>query len=715
MKRRHFLQVAGSTLATLGFSQGRLQWQAQRYGQVLAQDTRRKLALLVGVNRYPDSLRFLNLRGCATDVEMQRQLLIHRFRFQPQDICVLSQQTELAPTRKNILTAFEQHLIQQAKPGDVVVFHFSGHGSRVLDPDPIHADDLNSTLVPADVAGDVEAVDDIMGRTLFLLMSALKTEQVTVVLDSCYSGGGTRGNVRIRAAAGGRAFKPSERELQYQERWLETLVAERGLNRAEFLAQRDLGVAKGAVIAAAQRDEAAADVTFDGFDAGAFTYLLTQFLWQQADSIRGTVARIRSDVQAISDQLPLHDVPANSGAAEKPVYFVEESAQVPAAEAVVTAMEGSEATVWLGGVHPDAIATYTRGTLLTPADRELPLSIRERHGLLATVEAPQPLSPAMPLREAARIVPGDISLAIGIDPSLAPDLASIQAHLNQLPYTTAIPPQADGTYGSAIHYILSAMTPAHRQGLSPRSRPPALDTIGLFSQDLRRWIPNSFSQPGDSIRAALLTLTPRFRALLAVQMVTLSLNAQASRLAIAADLSQRPDRQVIASARTGTVAATTIATAPPSQTTTRHTPLQLQVTNLDQMPLYIGVLGIFPSADLTLLYPQNPDRTPQLQPGSTTIVPNPSTQVDLVIATAGFYEIVVLASPSPFNHALKSLKAIRSGDRLPDQTSPNLDLSGFNGLFTSLDSRRSDPQAQTTQTLTTHDLVALSLPFDVRY
>jgi hypothetical protein len=54
IKRRHFLQAAGVTLASLGLSQFDLMEQANQYGRVLAQGTPgRKLALLVGVNAYP--------------------------------------------------------------------------------------------------------------------------------------------------------------------------------------------------------------------------------------------------------------------------------------------------------------------------------------------------------------------------------------------------------------------------------------------------------------------------------------------------------------------------------------------------------------------------------------------------------------------------------------------------------------------------------------
>lgn len=224
IKRRHFLQLAGSTLTTVGISQLDIMHQGNRYAQVLAQNTPRKLALLVGINQY--SAPILALKGCTTDVKLQQELLIHRFGFNPQDIVTL---TDQQATCKSILTAFEEHLINQAKPGDVVVFHFSGHGSTVTDPDRDQPDGLNSTLVPVDsklpegypiTRGPVS---DIMGHTLFLLMSALKTENVTVVLDCCYSGGGTRGNLRVRSRFGGDKLQPSALELNYQKQWLKRL------------------------------------------------------------------------------------------------------------------------------------------------------------------------------------------------------------------------------------------------------------------------------------------------------------------------------------------------------------------------------------------------------------------------------------------------------------------------------------------------------------
>ncbi|HEY9729915.1 MAG TPA: hypothetical protein V6D50_25990, partial [Chroococcales cyanobacterium] len=58
IKRRKFLQFVGaSTLTSLGLSQVDIQLYSDRYRQVLARSTPRKLALLVGINTYRDRTR----------------------------------------------------------------------------------------------------------------------------------------------------------------------------------------------------------------------------------------------------------------------------------------------------------------------------------------------------------------------------------------------------------------------------------------------------------------------------------------------------------------------------------------------------------------------------------------------------------------------------------------------------------------------------------
>ena len=139
------MQRAGWTLAALGLIEAGWLRLGDRYYQALAQPGSRKLGLLIGINQYQKNPA---LAGCLTDVELQRELLIHRFGFHPSDILTL---TDEQASREQIETAFLKHLTEQAQPGDVVVFHFSGYGRRVkLETSPEAV--LNS-LVPVDGVG----------------------------------------------------------------------------------------------------------------------------------------------------------------------------------------------------------------------------------------------------------------------------------------------------------------------------------------------------------------------------------------------------------------------------------------------------------------------------------------------------------------------------------------------------------------------------------
>ncbi|MEM0979260.1 MAG: caspase family protein, partial [Cyanobacteria bacterium P01_H01_bin.58] len=426
ISRRHFLQAAGTTLAALGWAQTDILHQGDRYGRALAQSTPRKLALLVGINAYPKTGLFPPLNGCVTDVELQYHLLVHRFGFKPSNIIKL---TDQQATRDAILTAFEEHLVKQAKPGDVAVFHFSGHGSRVVDPDKDFPDGLNGTLVPVDsllppkFPGEGGPVDDITGHTLFLLGKAVPTENFTMVLDSCHSGGAkrTQGNFVIRARDGGNSLTMSEAEQAYQEQLLSKL----DLSSSEFIQQRRAGIAKGVAIASAKRDQFAADAPFEDFYAGAFSYVLTQYLWQQTgtatfDATVGNVARTTTQV-SFSGQQPQFEVQPGSGYSSRPIYFTQQ-AGTPA-EAVIVKIQGSDAEVWLGGVDSRSLEAFEQGAVLSGVNaagqsRGL-VRLTGRQGLIGRGQL---LETALPsgalLQEQTRGVPTNVTLKIGLDNSL---------------------------------------------------------------------------------------------------------------------------------------------------------------------------------------------------------------------------------------------------------------------------------------------------------
>jgi hypothetical protein len=539
IQRRHFLQAAGATLASIGLSQWDMLHQANQYGRVLAQGSPgRKLALLVGVNAYPDKIS--NLKGCLTDVELQRELLVHRYGFNPKDILIVSDQSALQPNRETILESFEKHLIQQAKPGDVVVFHFSGHGSLVRDPKPLqnlirnengvlktvpNTEGLNGTLVPFDRAtSNPEQVQDIMGRTLFLLMAALQTENVTVVLDSCHSGGGTRGNVLFRSVSsrldGRNLAVPSTTEIEYQQRWMKKL----GLSEAELQQLRSKGIAKGVAIGSANYDQLAADAPFDRdtFYAGAFTYTLTRYLWQQAENesigrVFTNLARsTRSTTSGSTGQEPIFA--ANPKSNEKqPLYFLEPTQ--PFAEAVVRDVK-PDGTVeyWLGGISSVSLAANQKGTLFSVLDasgKEIAQIEQEtREGLTGLGKVRQgdkaAVKPGVLLRERVRGLPTNLKLRVGLDDSLANDRDAIAAALKSLPQVELV------ASNQSMNYRLGRVTADHQQAFRTQSvsQVPKPDSIGLLTGDLRP-LTATFHEPGEKIVDAINCLTPRFQSLLA--------------------------------------------------------------------------------------------------------------------------------------------------------------------------------------------------------
>ena len=108
-----------------------------------------KRALIVGCN-YRGTPHAL--KGCINDAKCLAYCLQTRFGFRPED-CVLmtddSPDRNLWPTRQNILTGMAR-LVAGVRPGDRLVFSFSGHGSQTQDWSGDEVDGFNETLCPCD-------------------------------------------------------------------------------------------------------------------------------------------------------------------------------------------------------------------------------------------------------------------------------------------------------------------------------------------------------------------------------------------------------------------------------------------------------------------------------------------------------------------------------------------------------------------------------------
>jgi len=148
-------------------------------------------ALLVGINDYANPL-IRDLRGCETDVQLMADVLVERFGFANEDMKILRSREA---TRDAIIAAFKTWLIEKPKPDDVVVFYFSGHGAQVVDEDGDEADGWDELLCPADLRPTVDRsqyANPILDDQLGELLRQIPTHNVTVILDSCHSGTGTK-------------------------------------------------------------------------------------------------------------------------------------------------------------------------------------------------------------------------------------------------------------------------------------------------------------------------------------------------------------------------------------------------------------------------------------------------------------------------------------------------------------------------------------------
>jgi hypothetical protein len=240
-----------------------------------------KWALLIGINQYPKLARRYQLSGCANDVEAMASILRDNYGFPDNHLAALK---DGQATREGILAAMDA-LVGQVAEDDIVVIHYSGHGSQMTDREQDEADGRDETIVPSDSGRGSQPNRDITDDEIYLrlLPLARTTPYVTLIFDCCHSGTITRD-----------AFGPSSRWVEPDLRPAEELPpspipVERAAGLRE--AARDLGpsgwlpIAERYVLIAGCRDE---ESSYEHIVAsahggrpvthGALTYFLAQEL-----------------------------------------------------------------------------------------------------------------------------------------------------------------------------------------------------------------------------------------------------------------------------------------------------------------------------------------------------------------------------------------------------------------------------------------------------
>ena len=222
-----------------------------------------KRALCVGINDYPGTGS--DLAGCVNDARDWKRVLEQR----GYEVAVL---LDGRATRANVASALTA-LIGEARPGDSLVFTFSGHGSWLPDESGDEPDGRDEMLCPHDVSRGQYLMDDALAEIFERKPAGARFYFIS---DSCHSGTVAK-------------FMPSPLPRSLQRK----LPRPRFLPPAAFLknrsmlaaAQRVAGLARAvkqrypALLAAGCRDvEYSYDADFGGRPNGAFTYFALRAL-----------------------------------------------------------------------------------------------------------------------------------------------------------------------------------------------------------------------------------------------------------------------------------------------------------------------------------------------------------------------------------------------------------------------------------------------------
>ena len=573
-------------------------------------------ALLVGITRYA-SPTVPDLAGCENDVLAVRDLLQDHFGVAPDGITVLLNE---AATREAIRTAFRDQLLAplqtwaaQRRPDDgaqeqpAVLFYFSGHGSQAPAADELAG--VDETLVPHD--SRVDGRYDIKDRELrsWLAEVSQYTTNVTVILDCCHSGSGTRLDKKQLTYV--RACPPDDRPAQ-------PLPSTLGPTLRGALVQSAPDHLDHVLLAACRNDEKAREEVIDRQWHGIFTYWLLNALRQQpvhqpltyrdlADQVRHQLQRTYgSDAQRAQtpqcegdrDRLFLGDLRPVKG---RWLRVVDER------DGLIWVDSGQAQGMSVGAI----LHLYAPETATTAQKQEPPLAIVEVDSVEATQSScvrldPQPWSPLPPGTRAFVYNYGKtrhrVKVALDLPEGMV--LNTVRDRLLQPDIYPEIE-LALATEGAALRLAKQGETFEIQSGnrqqcyqrydtrqLNPYRRPLVAKDLDPVVQDLLHLVKQAqigaiASEPGSEI---------------------------------VADLQLRLDRLLPSTAGNPSLSAPVDIDEQGNHLLPVDTPLRLQITNGYAKALYITILALGYKGDVTRVYPQIAGANEAVAPGKTLVI-----------------------------------------------------------------------------------------------
>lgn len=264
-------------------------------------------AILIGIDFYfpnslPDGGSYLSLGGCVNDITRVENFLTGRLGMKSEKIIKLTasnpdgfeekplESSEKWPTYENMVKAFK-HVTESAESGDQVCIYYSGHGGRAKTshPEIKGKDGIDEGLVPTDIGNPESSYLRDIEIAYLLKKMVDKGLVVTMFLDSCHSGGSTRGPVKA-AVRGLSTIDTTDRVKDSLVASNEELISTWSeLSKTDIPATRNITRTSGwlpeargyTLLAACRQHEYAIEDQFPEVRSGVLTYYLLESLYSQ--------------------------------------------------------------------------------------------------------------------------------------------------------------------------------------------------------------------------------------------------------------------------------------------------------------------------------------------------------------------------------------------------------------------------------------------------
>lgn len=230
-------------------------------------------ALLVGINQYQGA----PLNGCVNDVTDMAEFICANSGFKEEDIRLLTDKRATTAAIKERLA----WLVADVKPGDFLLFHYSGHGAQVPTRSKSgEIDKLDEVICPVDFDWSDEKL--IRDKDFHAMFAAIpQGVHFTWISDSCHSGDLSRDLRRNRLMP-----MPEDMAWRIRTATAKALVPSRINGDMDHIA----------LIPGCKSSQTSADATFNNRSNGALTYFLLENL-KKSSGLKIPISKLTENVR----------------------------------------------------------------------------------------------------------------------------------------------------------------------------------------------------------------------------------------------------------------------------------------------------------------------------------------------------------------------------------------------------------------------------------